>query len=104
MARRFPAILLLLGFAALGSGTMQRLHYLDHELHDAHCRGEQDRPAHDDSNCDLHRQLHLPLIVAVLPPLSLAPQRLAEPPRIAQVLSFEQRIPTRHDCRGPPIG
>src|SRR4051812_29863310 len=60
-------------------------------------------PIHDDSNCSIHRVLHLPTIsvgwVPLLVFLGLFVAFLTEiaPPLVSQRLIF------RIDCRGPPV-
>jgi hypothetical protein len=108
--RKLAAIVLLTGLAALGTGLLQHLHYLGHANEDAaaaavaRAHGLPDpAPAHhDDSNCDLHAQLHLPLVsigwVPLLICLGLFIAFLTEiAPRCA-LRGPSQRL----DCRGPP--
>ena len=106
--RRWPAILLLLAFLALGSGGFEYVHNHQH-LHDgvAHADGDPHHddaptPAHDAANCFLHHLLRAPLLsigwtpILVCLGLFVAFLTLLSPPLIAQ------RQYVRIDCRGPP--
>ncbi|HYO07835.1 MAG TPA: hypothetical protein VER17_02580 [Tepidisphaeraceae bacterium] len=130
--RRLPHILLLLAFVLLGTGTLERLHNLAHRHEDArhaathyaaatHHAGQQHaapqhatagdeglatppdpRPAHDESNCDLHRRLHLPLMSAGYVPLLICLGLfVAFLTQLAPAL-VSQLACLRLDCRGPP--
>ncbi len=111
VVRRLPAILLLLCFAALGSGVMEYLHNREHAEEDAaqiaaaRAAGlpdSPDKPVHDDSNCAVHAQLHLPVISAGwVPLLVLLGLFIAFLTLLAQPL-LSQRTPLRIACRGPP--
>jgi hypothetical protein len=111
--KRIVAILMMLVVVALGSGAMEYLHNLQHAQEDAACaaataapeRADQPQPkvpVHDDSNCFLHRQLHLPTIAAgwvpVLVFLGLFVTFLSE---IARPLISRPPL-LDVDCRGPP--
>src|SRR5271165_7393482 len=75
--RRMIAIFLACWFVALGSGGLAALHDLQHHLEDAATaaadraagRPDKDPPQHDESNCPIHAQLHIPLIAAGWIPL-----------------------------------
>jgi hypothetical protein len=68
--RRLSAILLIATFLALGSGTLERLHNQQHAAEDSiraalgggNGTPERMPPVHDETNCDIHAQLHLPMI------------------------------------------
>ena len=108
--RRFPAILLLLGFAVLGSGLLQDLHLRTHRLEHAaaHPRHhDDDAPAapeqHEEADCGLCANLLLPRLsvgwVPVLICLGLFVVLVTHlAPRLAP-----QRSSGRIDCRGPPV-
>ena len=114
--------------ALLGSGALEHLHNQDHATRDAaaaehlahghdaaaghearchghgHDHGGHHAPArgHDESNCEIHAQLQMPLLaagwVAVLVCLGLFAAFLSLlSPRLTP-----QRVPPRTDCRGPP--
>ena len=109
--QRFAAILLLLCYAALGSGAAEYWHNLEHAMEDAALlQAAKDSgtpldhvPLHDESNCPLHAQLHIccmavgwaPLLICLglfIAFLTLLPLRLPI-----------QRVALTIPCRGPPI-
>jgi hypothetical protein len=108
--RFLPHILLLLAFGALGTGALEYLHNAEHRREDAReaaaavaaGRPVKPQPLHDESNCDLHAQLHVPLLAAGWVPLLVclglfvAFLTLLAPPLVSQ------RPLLRLDCRGPP--
>jgi hypothetical protein len=108
--RRITAIVVACWLVALGSGALAALHDLQHDREDAAIaaadraagRPERDAPHHDESNCPLHAQLHLPFIasrwVPILFCLGLFVAFLTPPP----VPLLVRRAPQRLDCRGPP--
>lgn len=110
MLRRCSAIFLVLWFAALGMGVLEVLHDWCHDREDA-LVDQADRAAgrpvlpheHDETNCPVHAQLHMPLVnAAPLPMLALLGlllARLALPPPVSRVsLTFLGPVV----CRGPP--
>ena len=108
--RQLPALILLLCFAVLGSGTVEYLHNQQHAREDAELASAAKSaglPAlphgtHDESNCEFHAQLHVPLMATAWIPLLVAlglivaflTQLTAEVPA--------RLVPSRHVCRGPP--
>lgn len=106
---RLASIILLLTFLAAGSGLTQYVHERQHEWQDAALAGNglpgkpvSNPPIHNDANCVIHAQLHMPVVsVAWLPPtlevgvLAIAPMALDQAP-------LAQNHPDRIDCRGPP--
>jgi hypothetical protein len=101
--RRAIVIFAIAWFVALGSGAVEYAHNAQHAMEDAQ-RGQSDRPNphHDDSNCPVHAQLHLPLIAAPAVVLLICAgllvafvTQLAPEPVCVHTL-------TRIDCRGPP--
>ena len=108
--RRVAAILLLICFAALGTGTLEYLHNLQHAREDAveaaaaKAAGlpEKSQPAHDETNCDVHAQLHVPLMAAAwVPVLVLLGLFVAFLTQLAPVPPVLE-LTTRLACRGPP--
>lgn len=104
--RRFAPILLLVAFAAIGSGALARVHDLAHAELDAHHEASHDEPsapAHDETNCEVHALLRAPLtastplVAVILLGLFAAFLTLLAPKLHAQ------RVPVRIDCRGPPV-
>jgi hypothetical protein len=109
--QRIGAIVLVLCFVALGSGLMQHLHNLEHAREDAAAEADAraaGAPApehhdHNDSNCSVHAQLHMPLAAAGWTPVLIcigsfvAFLSLLEPPLASQ------RWAAPIHCRGPPV-
>jgi hypothetical protein len=113
--RRLPAILLLIAFAALGSGLLEDLHLRTH-LRERAAKAvaaaaatlaspsaDPSAPDPDDAGaCELCAHLHLPRVstgwVPVLVCLGLFVALLTQlTPRLDA-----QRVIFRPDCRGPP--
>jgi hypothetical protein len=108
--RRLASIPLLVVFLALGTGTLQFLHNLDHQHFDAHRTAATERerlPSHpaplpDDNNCATHAQLHQPVSTIAWVPLlvflglfvAFLTQLTPDP--------VSHRSPLALDCRGPP--
>ena len=108
--QRVAAILMILCYAALGTGAAEYWHNAQHAAEDAallsaasdtgHPTGHL--PIHDDSNCPIHSQLHLAGLAVAWTPLLIclglfvAFLTQLAPRRVAQRLVFV--IP----CRGPP--
>ena len=109
MLGRFPSILLITVFLALGTGALEYLHNLDHQRSDSQARlaakdglPAQPSPIPDDGNCKIHAQLHQPVSATPWTPLLvflglfvafltlLAPEPISYRPLL------------RLDCRGPP--
>jgi hypothetical protein len=108
--RRLSAILLIATFLALGSGTLERLHNLDHAAEDAIRMAltggngvpQHMPPVHDETNCDIHAQLHLPMIsIGWVPLLVFTGVFVAFLSEIARPLVSQPSF-FRIDCRGPP--
>ena len=99
-------------FFALGTGTAEYLHDLDHDAQDAaedaaaRRAGKTpiDHPPHDESNCPTHMALHAPVLTGtVTVPLLILLGLL-----IAFLTELPDRLPRpfpflRIDCRGPPL-
>ena len=83
--RRIVAIILALSFAALGSGALERLHNAHHAAEDlkaflaARSSGKPNPklPAHDESDCPVHVQLHLPALPVAITPPAMKLERIA---------------------------
>ncbi len=109
--RRLPAIILLFAFGALGSGALSYWHEAEHYSEDlafaaavkAAGLPEQAPPAHDETNCDFHAQLHIPLAVASWVPLLVLLGLFVAFLTLISTPLVSQRIPARIDCRGPPV-
>jgi hypothetical protein len=103
--RRLSAILLLVAFAALGSGLLEDLHQRTHTMqHAAAAKAGTDAAGRDRGDgCELCANLHVARISAGWVPIlvclgvfvafltQLAPQWAP------------QRVVLRIDCRGPPV-
>ncbi len=107
--RRSASVILLLTFLALGSGLTQRLHEWQHAQQDAAAarssfpgKPPQHHPIHDDLNCHIHAQLHMPIqVVAWLPP-TIQIETIAIATVSPDQAAVPQNGPERTDCRGPP--
>jgi hypothetical protein len=106
------AILLAVCFLGLGSGAVEYLHNLQHERDEAaqaaiaRAAGREapSHQTHDETNCDFHAQLHVPLLAAGwVPLLVLLGAFVACLTTLATTL-VGRRVPLRIDCRGPPAG
>jgi hypothetical protein len=100
MVRRLPIFVLLFTWLMLGTGTMEFLHDLQHEVEDAVAHASHSH--HDESNCPVHAQLHAPTIGPAV--VALLDSNL---PLVERVACFEQSVrPQAHccdlSCRGPP--
>jgi hypothetical protein len=110
--KRLLVILAAAWFLALGTGLVERAHNAQHALEDALAakqaradgsHRDQPAPEHDDSNCAFHAQLHLPLIATpIVVLLVCAGLFVAFVTQLAPV-PVCTRLPSRVDCRGPPL-
>ena len=104
--RRLPAILLLVVFAALGSGLLEDLHQRTHVLQHAAAKAGTDTARQDRGDgdgCELCANLHVARIstgwVRILVCLGVFVAFLTQlAPQWAS-----QRVALRIDCRGPPV-
>jgi hypothetical protein len=107
---RIASYLLLLVFLSLGTGIAGYVHELRHDAEDAQedaaaaAAGKPVEPHHhDESNCDVHAQLHMPMVSVGWMPVVVAVRRL-----IAFVVWTAESVSStpsflRVDCRGPPV-
>lgn len=107
--RRTPAILLLLCFAALGTGAAEYLHNLQHAAEDrredavALSLGQPiEHHHHDETNCDTHAQLHIALFITNWVPLLVFLGLFVAFLTLLDTPLIPRRQPVRIDCRGPP--
>jgi hypothetical protein len=99
-------------FLATGTGLVEYAHDAVHDQEDAELgawytpdfsHSNHPSPWHDDSNCEIHAQLHLPLITTpVVALLICAGLFIAFVSQLARVPVLT-RLPVRIDCRGPPV-
>ena len=120
---RFASILLAISLTLFGSGVLKHVHNLDHAARDAaaalqsighDCEGhphahtteaQHDHPpapGHDESNCEIHAQLHMPLLAAGWVPLLVCLGLFVAFLSLLSPRLTPQRVPPRTDCRGPP--
>jgi hypothetical protein len=105
---RLAPILLLLAFAALGSGLLERLHRQTHAAASSlktsrpHDTAPQER-RDDDGACELCLTLHLPVILASIPSLLIFVGFLAASHTFFPATPALQRLHSPIDRRGPPI-
>ena len=107
--RRLAAISLVLCFLALGSGVAAFLHNLNHARQDAVAASAATAAGqpvqhrnHDDSNCDTHLQLHMPLLSAAWVPLLICLGLFVAFLTLLPAPLISRRAPTHFDSRGPP--
>jgi hypothetical protein len=108
--RRFPSILLIAAFLALGTGALSYLHNVDHRhLEREHASlatrdGLPPRPSPlpDDNNCKTHAQLHQPVSAAAWTPLLVFLGLFVAFLTLLTPEPVSYRPLLRLDCRGPP--
>jgi hypothetical protein len=108
--RRAAAIVLVLCYACLGSGALERWHNAQHAAEDsrlalaAQAEGTplDHLPFHDDSNCPFHAKLHLPLLIGGWVPLLVCLGLLVAFLTMLRPPLAPQLALARIDCRGPP--
>ena len=108
--RQFPALVLLLCFAAIGTGTLEYLHNLQHAAEDARAdalaqaAGQPiDEHHHDEFNCSVHAQLHLPFVSAGWVPLLVCLGLFVAFVTLLNTPLIPRLTPARIGCRGPPV-
>jgi hypothetical protein len=117
--RRAASCLLLLTFLLIGSGALEYIHNWAHELEDRindrseamlsqsagidpHANPGHQEHHHDESNCEVHAQLHMAIIAygwtALLIWLGIWIAFLT----LLAIPLIPRLLPVRIDCRGPP--
>ena len=102
--RRFGASILILTFAALGTGLLLHVHNAAHVAEHAHVAGNDHHhaPLDNSRTCDLHGKLTLPMLSAGFTPVLIA---------LGLFVAFLTQLTpawnsafahVRFDCRGPP--
>jgi hypothetical protein len=107
---RLAVIISVTWLLLLGSGAAEYLHNLQHLQEDKAMDAAMlkagmpisSHPIHDDSNCDIHAQLHLPLLASGWVPLLVFLGLLVAFLTLLAPRLISQRVPLRLDCRGPP--
>lgn len=95
---------------ALATGGLAHVHNQAHEHEDAALVEQARRdgeslphsPVHDETNCDLHAQLHLPLLSAGYVPLLILFGIFVAFLTLLPASVISYRPQTRLGCRGPP--
>lgn len=99
MYQRISVIFLGLLWLMLGTGLLAYVHELDHQRED----GRRGVPArHDDGNCPIHAQLHMPLQCAGEVTVSLTLEQVREPLVAADQRVCEASCPDECGSRDPP--
>lgn len=109
--RRIAATALVLCYACLGSGALERWHNAEHAAEDARQMSMANVtgapldhvPIHTDFNCPVHAQLHLPLMIGGWVPLLVCLGLLVAFLTALRGPPALQRVLARIDCRGPPV-
>ncbi len=108
--RYVTATLLAICFMALGTGSLGYLHDLEHEREDAALAESPGQspsqlpahPVHDDTNCPLHAQLHMPMISIGWAPLLVCVGLFIAMASLAAPRLSPQRAAVPANSRGPP--
>ena len=112
---RAASILLVICFVGLATKSLSHLHDLDHRREDearAAAAAASEVPAaeeshhqhhhHNESDCDLHAQLQLPIIATGWVPLLVYFGLFLAFLTLLSASLVDQRQPVRIHCRGPP--
>jgi hypothetical protein len=110
VVRCLTALLLALCFMALGTGSLEYLHALDHDREDVALAKSLDappghlpaHPVHDDTNCLLHAQLHMPMISIGWAPFLICVGLFIAMALLAAPRLSPQRAAVPANTRGPP--
>ena len=105
------AIVLVLCYACLGSGTLEHWHNAEHAAEDARLMSAAKKagapldhvPFHTDFNCPVHARLHLPILGGRCVPLLVCLGLLVAFLTLLRPTPAPQRALARIDCRGPPV-
>jgi hypothetical protein len=107
---RVASYLLLCVFLALGTGAAEYVHNLQHAAEDAKedaIAAASGHPSqehhHDESNCAVHAQLHMPFVAVGWVPILLTLGLLLALLSLSITPLIPRMLPVRVDCRGPPV-
>jgi hypothetical protein len=105
VVRRLAAIILLVGFAALGTGLLEGVHLRTHLIEQAQARAAHPDQHHPQSadDCELCAQLHLPVMSRGWVPMLVCLGLLVAFLTLLAPALTPQRVLLRLDCRGPPV-
>jgi hypothetical protein len=95
--RRAATILLIVLFAALGSGAMLHVHNEDAGHHD-----DAQHQHHDERNCLVHALLGGPMLLDGVTPLLVCLGLFVAFLTLLASQPAPQKVLARLDCRGPP--
>jgi hypothetical protein len=106
---RFSAILLAFCYLALGTGGLEYAHNLQHAAEDAKvdaiataAGAPVEHHQHDETNCDVHAQLHLALFLTSWVPTLICLGLFVAFLTLILTPLIPRLVPVRIDCRGPP--
>ncbi|HEY1922015.1 MAG TPA: hypothetical protein VGG44_04560 [Tepidisphaeraceae bacterium] len=112
---RYPAIILVGLFFALGPAPFERLHVneankslarmkalMDRDSHSGSKRSPAHPPTHDPSTCVICAALHSPLTAHHLPTVNVGPIALLGYLRVDASSRYSPISITAEQCRGPP--
>jgi hypothetical protein len=107
---RVASYLLLFVFLALGTGAAEYVHNKQHAAEDARedaIAAASGKPTeehhHDETNCAVHAQLHMPYVAMRWVPIILGIGRLIAFLSLAITPLIPRMLPVRVACRGPPV-
>lgn len=101
---RLAAIILIAGYFALGSGTLEQIHLRQHLLEHANAKtSATDHSDRSENDCEFCVQLHAPALSSGWVPLLVCLGLLVAFLTLLAPAIQPQRITARIDCRGPPL-
>ena len=110
MLHRLSSILLLATFLGLGTGGLSYLHDRQHDAADAREAAERraaglpvEHHHHDETNCRVHAQLHMPLMAGGWASLPVPLGPLVAVHSLCCQPLVHRGPPSRADCRDPPV-
>jgi hypothetical protein len=104
------SLILLVCFFGIGTGALEQLHDLQHAAEDARvdaiarAAGQPVVPHHhDENNCEVHAQLHMPFVSIGWVPILVCLGLLVAFLTLLDTPLIHRPAPVRIDCRGPPV-